>query len=38
LHSQQFTERVEAVEQKDIVRVATRILTLDAYTEALVQP
>ncbi len=38
LHSQQFTERVEAVDQEDIMRVATRIVTLDAYTEALVQP
>ena len=37
-HGQQFIERVDAVTQKDVMRVAKRIVTLDAYTEALVQP
>ncbi len=35
---QQYTAAIDAVTQDDIVRVAQRIVTLDAYTEALVEP
>ncbi len=35
---QKYAAEVEAVSQDDILRVAQRVLALDAYTEALVEP
>ena len=37
-NNQQYTARVDAVTQADVMRVARRIVTLDAYTEAVVEP
>jgi zinc protease len=34
----EYAERVEAVSREDVLRVARRILRLDAYTEAVVRP
>jgi zinc protease len=36
--NQRYTAAIEAVGREDILRVAQRIVTLDAYTEALVEP
>jgi predicted Zn-dependent peptidase len=36
--NQEFSAAVEAVGQEDVLRVARRVITLDAYTEALVEP
>ena len=36
--NQRYTAAIEAVGRKDVLRVANRIVTLDAYTEALVAP
>ena len=36
--NQKYTAAIEAVNRDDILRVAKRIVTLDAYTEALVEP
>ncbi|MFT5441284.1 MAG: zinc protease [Myxococcota bacterium] len=36
--NQGYTAKVDAVTQRDVVRVARRVVTLDAYTEALIEP
>jgi zinc protease len=36
--SSEYTARVEAVSREDVLRVARRIVRLDAYTEAVVRP
>ena len=36
--NQRYTAAIESVTQDDVLRVAQRIVTLDAYTEALVEP
>ncbi|MCP5039870.1 MAG: insulinase family protein, partial [bacterium] len=36
--NQHYAKKVDRVTRKDVVRVAQRVVTLDAYTEALVAP
>jgi zinc protease len=33
-----YTERIESISKKDVLRVARRIITLDAYTVAIIRP
>ena len=36
--NQKYAAAIDAVTQDDVVRVAKRVITLDAYTEALIEP
>jgi predicted Zn-dependent peptidase len=36
--NQEYAASIDTVTQDDVVRVAQRVIVLDAYTEALVEP